>query len=172
MYSIRCTRKLLDRGAPIRLPPESASTTVLGDWYANIVFERPEQLIVCISERTLLPVIVLAKDFKRLPDRIAAAVETMLKAIRLPDQDIVEEISDMQQNHFAKTTDRRVLGSLNDFVFHVQDGTASRREDTLHERALRLAQMPCSVLQYSYPSESALAAFIANNALKAARGAA
>ena len=154
------------------MPPESVSTTVLGDWYANIVFERPEQLIVCISERTLLPVIVPAKDFKRLPDRIAAATERMLRAIGVSDQDVAEEISAMEQSYFAKTADRRVLGSLTDFVFHVQDGTASRREDTLHERALRLAQMPCAVLQYAYPSESALAAFIAKNALKVARGAA
>ena len=147
-------------------------STVLGDWYANILIERPEHLVVCVSERTLLPVIVLAKDLKRLPHRIAAAAAEMLKAIGVPDQDVEEEISAMQETYFARTADRRVLGSLNDFVFHVQKGTASGRELTLHERSLRLAQMPCAVLGYAYPSESALAAFAASKALKAAQSAA
>lgn len=26
-----------------------ASTTVLGDWYANILFSRPQQLLLCVS---------------------------------------------------------------------------------------------------------------------------
>jgi hypothetical protein len=171
MYAIRCTRKLLDRGAPKPLAPEAVATTVLGDWYANIVFERPEKLVVCISERTLLPVIVTAKDFKGFPSRIAAAAEKMLKEIGVSDEDIANEIVAMQQSYFAKTIDRRVLGSLNDFVYHVQDGTASRKHDSLHERALRLAQMPCAVLQFAYPSEATLAAFVARKALNAARAA-
>jgi hypothetical protein len=171
MYAIRCTRKLLDRGAPKPLAPEAVATTVLGDWYANIVFERPEQLVVCISERTLLPVIVTAKDFKGLPGRIAAAAEKMLKAIGISDEDIADEIVAMQQSYIAKTIDRRVLGSLNDFVYHVQDGTASWRQDTLHDRAFRLAHLPCAVLQFAYPSEATLAAFIARKAVNAARAA-
>ena len=172
MYAIRCTKKLLDRGAPKTQAPEITTTTVLGDWYANILIERPEHLVVCVSERTLLPVIVPAKDLKRLPSRLAAAAAEMLKAIGVQDQDVAEEFAAMQETYFAKTSDRRVLGSLNDFVFHVQNGTASHHEFTLHERSLRLAQMPCAVLNYAYPSESALAAFAASKALKAAKSAA
>jgi hypothetical protein len=172
MYVIRCTRKLLDRGAPQHSLPSGAPTTVLGDWYANIVFERPEQLVVCISERTLLPVIVPAKDIKRLPDRIASAAEEILKAIGVPPEDVAAETLAMQEAYFAKTVDRRVIGSLNDFVFHVQHGTASRRDLSLHERAIRLARMPSAVLEYAYPSEAALAAFVASNALRAAKSAA
>ena len=169
MYAIRCTKKLLDRGAPKTLAPETVPTTVLGDWYANLVIERPELLVVCISERTLLPVIVPAKDLKRLPDRVVAAVEAMLIAIGISDHEVDEEISAMRESYFAKTADRRILGSLNDLLFHVQNGTASCRELSLHERSLRLAQMPCAVLEYAYPSESALAAFTASKALKAAK---
>ena len=172
MYSICCTRKLLDRGGRRQLVSPASPTTVLGNWYANIVFARPEQLVVCISENTLLPVVVPAKDFTRLPERIASAVSDILKVIEVPDDDIAAEFLEMQDAHFSKTTDRRILGCLNDFVFHVQHGAGSHPELSLHERALRLARMPCASLQYAYPSEAALAAFIASKALKAAKSAA
>ena len=38
---IRGTKKFLDRvGRPLSEPPPS--TTVLGDWYANVLFSRPQ----------------------------------------------------------------------------------------------------------------------------------
>lgn len=146
-----------------------APTTALGNWYANIVFARPEQLVVCISERTLLPVVVPAKDIKRLPQRISTAVLEMLKAIGVPDEEVMAELSEMQEVCFAKTADRRVLGALNDFVFHLQHGVGSHANLNLHERALRLARMPSGVLKYAYPSESTLAALVASKAHKAAK---
>jgi hypothetical protein len=172
MYAVRCTRKLLDRAAPKDLVLPAAPTNVLGDWYANIVFARPEQLVMCMSQRTLLPVIVTAKDIKHLPKRIATAVEQMLNAIGVPTDDVAAELSKMQEAVFAKTADRRALGSLNDFVFHLQHGTGSHPDMSLNERALRMARMPCGALGYAYPSEATLAAFVASKALKAAASAA
>ena len=172
MYAIRCTRKLLDRGAPPPIQSPTAPTTVLGDWYANIIFTRPEQLVICISQKTLLPVVVPAKDIKRLPERVLAAAEIMLTAIGVPGEEVASELDEMQKAVFAKTADRRVLGSLNDFVFHLQHGTGSHQHMTLHERALCIAQMPCGALEYAYPTEATLAAFSASRALKAAMRAA
>ena len=133
---------------------------------------RPQQLVVCISERTLLPVIVPAKDIQRLPDRIAAAVAEILRKIGVAEEDVDAEIAEMQTADFSKTANRRLLGSLNDFVFHVQHGAAMHPELTLGERALRLARMPCAVLDFAYPSEAALAAFVTRKALKGAKSAA
>jgi hypothetical protein len=172
MYAIRCTQKLLDRGAPPPVQSPTAPTTVLGDWYANIIFTRPEQLVICISQKTLLPVVVPAKDIKRLPERVLAAAEAMLTAIGVSSEDVELELDEMQKAVFAKTADRRVLGSLNDFVFHFQHGTGSDKGMTLHERALCLARMPCGALDYAYPTEATLAAFSAGRALKAAMRAA
>ena len=172
MFAVRCTRKLLDRGAPRPLITPVPPTTVLGDWYANIVFARPERLVVCISERTLLPVIVTAKDVKHLPERVAEAAEQILTAIGVPQADVEAELSEMSAGYLAATADRRILGSLNDFVFHFEHGAGSHSELTIHERTLRLAQMPCGALEYVFPSDATVAAFAANRALKAARSAA
>ena len=172
MYSICCTRKLLDRGTPQPGAVTTEPTTVLGNWYANLVISRPQHLVVCISERTLLPVIVPAKDIQRLPDRIAAAVAEILTEIGIAKEDVDAEISEIQTANFSKTANRRLLGSLNDFIFHLQHGAAMHPELTLRERTLRLARMPCAVIDFAYPSEAALAAFITQKALRVAKSAA
>ena len=172
MYAIRCTKKLLDRGAPMPLAPESSPTTLLGDWYANIVIAKPMHVVVCVSERTLLPVLVTAKDIKSLPARLADAAKEMLRSIGVPKEDIDAECIEMNVSYFAKTSSRKILGSLNDFVFHFQHGVGSHSDQNLHERALRMARMPCSVLDFSYPSEATVAAFATSKAIRAAAGAA
>ena len=152
MFAVRCTRKLLDRGALKQLDTPVQATTVLGDWYANIVVTRPEHLVVCISEKTLLPVVVTAKDIKHLPERLSAAAKTMLAAVGISEKEIARELLEMRAGYLATTQDRRVLGCLNDFVLHFKYGAASYPELSNHERALRLAQMPCSKLEYGSPS--------------------
>ncbi len=172
MFAIRCTRKLLDRVALKALPAPVPPTTVLGDWYANLVFTRPEQYVVCISERTLLPLVVTARDTKGLPTRIAAAAAEVLRAVGVCEEDVSAETTEMGVAYFAKTADRRVLGSLNDFVFHFEHGTGSDSRMSTLERTLCMARMPCGALEYAYPSEATLAAFAASKLLKAAGSAA
>jgi hypothetical protein len=125
VFAIRCTEKLLERGplpVAMSLPP---STTILGDWYANILITRPQHLVLCVSEKTLLPVVVTAKDPRALPVRLTQAVEAMLAAIGVPQQLVRAEVREMSESCFAKTESRKLLGSLNDFMFHLRDGCAS-----------------------------------------------
>ena len=172
MFAVRCTRKLLDRGAPRPLVTPVAPTTILGDWYANIVFTRPEYLVVCISEKTLLPVIVTAKNVKHLPERVAAAVGNMLTAIGVPAPEVEAELAQMNGGILAATVNRRVLGSLNEFVFHFEHGAGSYPELSIEDRALKLANMPCGAIEFVFPSKATLAAFAANRVVRAAKSAA
>jgi hypothetical protein len=172
MFAIRCTRKLLNRGAPAVLEAPVAPTTLLGDWYANVVFTRPEQLVVCIAERTLLPVVVTAKDVKGLPGRVAAAAREMLSAVGIGPGHIAAEVEAMECGYLAVTANRRVLGSLNDFMFHFEHEYYAHPGLTLHERALSLAEMPCGAIEYAYPSEATRALFASAQAIRAAQSAA
>src|SRR5271170_7699616 len=62
VLTIRGTRKLLKRlGAEAIIDPP-LPTNRLGNWYAKLVFVRRMPLIICISERSLLPVIVEARE--------------------------------------------------------------------------------------------------------------
>jgi hypothetical protein len=54
MVISRGTRKFLDRvGAPRE--PDTTSTTLLGDWFATVMFWRP-QVALFVNATTLLPV--------------------------------------------------------------------------------------------------------------------
>ena len=172
MFAIRCTKRLLDRS---RLPFAVASaptTTVLGDWYANILITRPQHLVLCISEKTLLPVVVTAKDLKALPSRLTKALEDMLGRIGVPQSLVHAEVREMSESYFAKTESRKVLGSLNDFMFHLQDGCASDTFLSLEERAMKLANMPSGAIEFAFPSEQTLSLFQAKQAIEAAQSAA
>ena len=163
MFALRCTQKILSRLPKQPQTLGEPSTTVLGDWYANIVFTRPKHLIICISEKTLLPVVVAAEDIKRLPQRLASTTAEILRTIGVPPNEIEKELEEMKESYFDKTNSRRVIGSLNDFIYHLEHGVGSQQELSIHDRTLRLANMPCGAINYAYPSEATLAAFAVNS---------
>jgi hypothetical protein len=117
MFTIRCTQKLLRRVQCRAEPP--TSTTALGDWYANILFARPEQLIVCVSERTLLPVVLAARPAASLGNRLTDALGEVLSQLRTPSRLIAQEQAEMATFVYSTTRNRRVLGTLNEFLFQL-----------------------------------------------------
>ena len=72
MFALRCTRKLLDLIPGIVEEP-AASTTLLGDWTANILFSRP-QVILLVSEKSLLPVVIPAAPISGLMVRLSSSL--------------------------------------------------------------------------------------------------
>jgi hypothetical protein len=107
----------------------------------------------------------------RLPERLTQAVGLILNSIGVPPDQVEAEISEMRGGYLATTSNRRVLGSLNDFVFHFEQGVGSQAELNIHQRTLRLAHIPCAALEYAYPSEATLAAFASVRALEKAKNA-
>ena len=120
MVVLRCTRKLLVRLPTSIEPAVRRSTTALGDWYATLLVVRPQQLLVFVSERSRLPVVVPAKDVGRMTIRFRAALEQLLRDLAVPEPAIAAELSAMREVDFARTIDRHVLGSLNEFVHQVR----------------------------------------------------
>ncbi|GEM_PF-2377023 len=60
MFTLRCTKKLLTRLKVKPDPRPPPPTTKLGDWCADVLNMGRERLVLCVSELTLLPVIVPA----------------------------------------------------------------------------------------------------------------
>jgi hypothetical protein len=52
MMTLRCTRKLLERVGVSAKAETAPPTTVLGDWYAKVVYASPQQLVLCMNEQT------------------------------------------------------------------------------------------------------------------------
>jgi hypothetical protein len=55
VFVVHATKKLLDRLRESAVAPVEAPTTVLGDWYATVLFWKP-QVALFVNEATLLPV--------------------------------------------------------------------------------------------------------------------
>ena len=155
MLTLRCTQKLLKRVPAGFVEAPEPSTTLLGDWYANILFSQP-QLILCVSERTLLPVVVSAKDIRAFPQRLRLALHELLIHLGAPTQLADREVSEMEETQFARTTNRRLLGSINEFMFHLADDVCEDPGLPLLQRSIRLAEMPCGPVGYKFPTNVTL----------------
>ena len=83
MLVLRCTQKLLKRiGSPIADPP--ASTTALGDWYAQPLAIGHQRYVLLISERSRLPVLMPGRDVKHLAAHLPAALARVLAGLGVP----------------------------------------------------------------------------------------
>jgi hypothetical protein len=133
---------------------------VLGDWYANSLNVGHSRYVLCLSARTLLPVILPARK-SEFPGRFTVYLSEVLNLIGVPKLVIEREAAECAQPVFAKTQNRSLLGSLNDFVFsasvYLQHG------ESRLEANLKLAQMPSKVIEFSFPSEVAREALLSQN---------
>jgi hypothetical protein len=170
MFALRCTQKLLDR---IKASPDSEPVppdTVLGDWYVNLVRAGRTQVVLAVSERTLLPVVVPLKEARTVARRISEAVAPMLLSIGIPAEAVNVERDAMLDVVIAKTANRRVLGSLNDLAFQLQVGLVHFPDCTLLQHSLWLARTPLKLIEYGAPDRATVAAFAAQQALQRACG--
>src|SRR5438552_6841926 len=116
MFTLRCTARLRKRLGMTQDAPPTPPSTKLGDWYAHLLFTRP-QLVLCVSERTLLPVLVPARDGSLLVARLRDAAGQMLAALSVAEAAVVAEQDAMMDAVIGKTVSRQMLGSMNDFVY-------------------------------------------------------
>ena len=78
MYTLHCTKKLLERIKPATIEAGGAlGTTSLGNWYATALFWKP-QVALLVNEKTLLPVLMPlapATDLAtRFPEQLASVL--------------------------------------------------------------------------------------------------
>ena len=118
MYSLHCTKKLLDRIRPpieVSLPPPPP-TTLLGNWYATALFWKP-QLALFVNERTLLPVLTLLAPASTLAARFPVELAAALKLLGASQALVESEVVAMSEITIAKTVNRSVVGIMNEFSF-------------------------------------------------------
>jgi hypothetical protein len=144
VFTLRCTSRLTKRlGAPLSTS-RMAPTPRLGDWYANLIHVGRLQLVLCVSDRTLLPVVLPAGPIATLIPRLRVGVAQVLGACGIAKEEIAREDAAMENVAYGKTENRQVIGIMVDFAkaleFYVDD-----RPSPL-ELSLRLARTPCSPL--------------------------
>jgi hypothetical protein len=144
MVVLRPTRKLQRFLAPSG-DDTAVSDTALGDWYVNRIVIDRRPLLLLVSTRSLLPILVPARDVRSLRERLAALVGRRLKRLGVSSRVIAAETDVMSPVYIAKTTDRSVVGIMVDFAkgipFHLEVGGWD--ETTLPFVENRLAETPC-----------------------------
>ncbi len=151
MYSLHCTRKLLDRIKPTiaaSLPPP---TTALGNWYATALFWKP-QLVLLVNERTLLPVLMLLAPASTLAARFPDELAAVLSRNGASQAFIERELAAMADVAFAKTANRSVVGTMNEFSFLAEGYREYLESSDLMTLSKRLADTPCSPIKYNSPA--------------------
>jgi Domain of unknown function (DUF6933) len=160
MVVLRCTQKLLVRLKQVGDLPPVESTTLLGDWYGNILRIGRRQHLLFIIERSRLPIVFPIREVKRLGNVFPDAVCERLATVGVAAVDIAEERSRMSDLSFGRTKNRSLLGTLNDFAFMAQSVDARRAEPESPEELMQfLSQTPILPLDGASPIELTRAAF-------------
>lgn len=154
VVTLRCTKKLLRRLRATTLAEARPPTTALGDWYATILHTRPHHVVLCVSERSLLSVVLPAREPDTLMSRFYTAVKKHLVAIGAPPQAVEREMTEMREIELGPTMSRSVLGSLRELTFAVEFGLKSGRFATLEELQLYLSAYIMGAIGMRYPPRS------------------
>jgi hypothetical protein len=145
VFSIHATKKLLDRVNRPVLPTVSEPATILGNWYANVLFWKP-QVALLVNERTLLPVLMPLAPAATLAERFPEALQRVLEALGVVPAFIEVEICAMADARYAKTANRSVVGIMNEFKYLAEAYRDHRGLDDLVALAAELSGTPCGPL--------------------------
>ena len=154
MLTVRCTAKLLSR---VKVQPDSVpatSTTRLGDWYATILVGRPAHLVLLVNEPTRLAALLPAREISTLTRRIPEAIAAVLLTLGVAASVIDDESAAMSEITYARTANRSVLGTMNDYVIMMEAGTGFQAEELLSV-SMFLNRTPVSPLKYERPDDYA-----------------
>lgn len=143
MFSICSTKKLADHLRVDLVSERSEATTKLGDWYANRVYIQPKQHVIFVNETTLLPVIVPLAPAKTLEARFVRQYGMVLRELGVDESSIVIESASMDTVTWAKTANRSVVGSMNEFIKFIEHWNRVGIEESVTELAVRLSSRPC-----------------------------
>ena len=160
MYTLRCTRKLLKRTDETPSSEAVVSTTVLGDWYANLLYLRPQQLVLAMNERTLMCALVPAAPAATVAERLRIEVGGLLTDIGVPETKVEVEFAAMEHVTIGTTASRAVLGCMNDAVHQLGAyPRGARGKIDLRAASLYLAENIYSLTDHARPWVKALELF-------------
>lgn len=161
MLVIRPTASLA-RKMGTRLETDAeASTTVMGDWYANGLVLSRKQYILCMSEKARLPLLLAAAPYSSFHERLIPAIGDLLLAIGVPNDKVERELGEMESGCLAKTESRSLLGSMTEIAYQCEayDRDGHFDHTDLLAMSIWAADIISLVLEAYTPKEAALHLF-------------
>jgi uncharacterized protein DUF6933 len=120
MTILRCTAKLLKAMKAVPQAKPQLARNRLGEWTANLIRVSRIQLVIAVSEPTRFGVVVDAAPYAALPERFGYALFQALLNIGIPGDVAAQEVESMYPLELAASNSRSVLGTLNQFAWHVE----------------------------------------------------
>ena len=116
---VRCPRGTKKFRERVKAPAPQIgdrSTTAMGDWYATVLFWKP-QVALLVNESTLLPVLMPFVPSSTVLDRFPVALKAALASHEVSREFIAFEIDAMTEHRLTSTSNRSVIGMPNQFSF-------------------------------------------------------
>lgn len=161
MIVIRPTASLAKRMKVKINSSELKSDTILGDWFAlDFVLSR-RQFIMCVSQKSRLAVIMNAAPYVSLSNRIPNAICEVLKLIGVTESNIESELLKMNHVILAKTDDKSILGTMNDYRSQLEYNNDVGKLDLSDpiKMSLHLSKIISLALPEGYPLDTTLKRF-------------
>lgn len=164
MQVIHCTKKLLNElGALGSKMPLEPAPGFFGPWHANLIRIERRKCILFTNDRTLYSFLV--PGFKKkddVHDLFLLNLNSNLAAEGFEQRNILKALDEYREIAIAPTTNRSVLGSMNDLVIQVEF-YISRAGGLENAEMLRVNMMlnrvPMGSLKYDHAIERACALF-------------
>src|SRR6202790_2274081 len=159
MLSLCCTKIIRNRlGLPAQLLAPVQPSTRLGNWYVHPARFGHQQIVLATSKRSLLTVLLPARQLRgSIEINFQAAVAELLAALQLPAPIVSRELAAARPISFAAASNRRVIGSMNEYVWQL--GSYLTRTGDPLELSLQLNNTPMSAVgsksSYGFPDEVA-----------------
>jgi hypothetical protein len=125
MRIIHCTRKLLkELDAPLIEPDKiPCNSEGLGNWYANLLRIDRRKCLLFTNEKSLYTFLiskVLKANLKNIEQEFLIHLSYNLQYEGFGLEVINRVMQEYQEIGFAKTSNRQVLGSMNEFAFQYE----------------------------------------------------
>jgi len=163
MFIVRGTKKFLVRVQGPLTGPDELATNAFGDWYATVLFWKP-QVALFVNEATLLPVFVPLAPAATVVSRFPEALKSLLDSYGFERWFAEFEAPEMDSYRLDRTRSRSVLGSMNDFIRLCEVYRQGPNCGDLLALSRRLAETPCRPLfnRTGFPDHE-LAALVARH---------
>ncbi len=151
MLVVRPTFSLAKRiSVKLSSSPELVSSTQTGDWYAKDIVLYRRQFILAVSSTSRLAVVLRASPYAKFAERLPTAIGDLLRSIGINKDSVESEVLEMKDTVLAKTIDRSIIGTLNDYSKHLQFCARSDLDDPLL-LSQKLSDIPSLVMQGTWP---------------------
>jgi len=148
MFYLHCSKQLLDRVSSGLTEPAGIGGNILGNWYAKVIFSKP-QVALFINERTLLPVLMPLAPASSLVERFPQYLFKVLLSQGVSESFMQQELNYLDEVVYCKSTNRSIIGILNMFTYHLESYQSIHYANDWYVLSMMMADTPCGPLYKS-----------------------